>query len=95
MLESQQLGASAVTIARSGQLSVVNLLPLLMSCEPRDRVACRILWSNACSSISRELAVGLRRRSGGAMLKSSYWELARDDRPFGLDAIAFKNGQAS
>ncbi len=37
------MGASAGAIARSGQLSVVNLLPLLMSCEPREGLAFRIV----------------------------------------------------
>jgi len=37
-------------IARSGQLSVAHLLPLLMSCEAREGVACRInCGQSACS----------------------------------------------
>ncbi len=37
-------------IARSGQLSVAHLLPLLMSCEAWEGVACRInCGQSACS----------------------------------------------
>jgi hypothetical protein len=43
-------------IARSGQSSVANLLPLLRSCETREGVVCGFIWSNRCSAFSWELA---------------------------------------
>jgi hypothetical protein len=45
-------------------------ISVTLSCEPRDRVASRMLWSNACSSILHE-ALKLSSNRGGAICRDS------------------------